>query len=359
MVLFTVIGIFLPDPFKILLHPLIHIPDPVADHFAGGRVVLRHHAEMLHLAESADDILGDIAVVVAPVEPWPSAVAKLFLPKLAQRPLQFVVHPVEVEEEADALLAFRLVPGLHHPGGFFEKDTLEFLVLFELRKQGIRRFRLPAFKNIPDLRVFPHDMGRKAVGIHPVEYLLGTFVRIFHQVREGLHGIPCRVRRKLDGVGVMLQGARCLSRSGQLFKPEVPAFLSPDRQGHGFRHQHAVPEHRDHRLFAVAEIARPGRHTAEHRPGVFGDLQFPANMTAVAFRGRKFNRLFIIPEGHIHGLHADGVEKLEAGVPLQRLARHVHHPGAEPYLVAFPEKAWLVGQDHQLFLRDKRSGDDR
>ena len=153
------------------------------------------------------DVERDVLIAAAAGEPRPQAVAPV-----ASAVSLYKVRPISSLSRFSSnrmptfLRAWTLGLGLPDPRRLLQGHGLEVLVLLQ---RAVQRGRaLPQVEDPADLGVGVGDVAGQGVGVEPVEDLLAALVGILHQVRQGHHRVPRRLRDHLHGQALVLQGRR-------------------------------------------------------------------------------------------------------------------------------------------------------
>ena len=224
-----ILGLSFKVLFVLPLDPTVRIPDHPLLHFDGKGAGGDSHS--LEPPPTAQNRQSHPRVFLPSREPGKATGLALEAGELVEAASHFTLQPVRFEEEGEALHVFALRSSFQDPGGFGQKEPLEFRILFQGRKKPFSF--PPTLQNLPDLGVGGQNPLGDHVGVESVKQLFGALVGVLHQVGEGLEGEPEGVRDRLNrealgdrrwrGVEKALEGEGSASRT---VNPEGQALLN-------------------------------------------------------------------------------------------------------------------------------------
>ena len=238
--------------FLHLLRPPLLLDEPAVEprHRAHRRLHVDLDAARPQPAEAGDDPERHRIARAPSREPRPAAVGVAERVEPRERRLHFVRRAIRVEQERNPGPSLLLIHRLAHPRRLGEERLHQVGALFQRALQGLRA--LPLLEHLRDSRVTGGEVPREAVGVEPREQRLRALVALLHDRRQGKHGIPGRIRRRLDHERL------ALDRVGRLREPldHDPLLARPThRDRHRFGHKHPPRQHRQHCFFAIARCS--------------------------------------------------------------------------------------------------------
>ena len=238
--------------FLHLLRPPLLLDEPVVEprHRAHRRLHVDLDAARPQPAEAGDDPERDRVARAPSREPRPATVGVAERVEPGERRLHLVRRAIGVEQECDPGPGLLLIHRLAHPRRLGEERSHEVRVLLQRALQGLRA--LPLFEHLRDPRVTGGEVPRKRVGVEPREQRLNALVARLHNRWQTEHGIPGRIRRRLDHERL------ALDRVGRLREPldHDPLLTRPaHRDRHSFGHKHPPRQHRQHCFFTIARCS--------------------------------------------------------------------------------------------------------
>ncbi len=221
----------------------------------------------------------------------------------------FAGHAIQIKQQCYAAFALRLVFGLQYPRCFLQQSGFQFLIFFQVRQQCIGLNILPCVKHLLDAWIGIGDMRCNTVRIKLTESLLYTVIRILHQVRQCLNGIPCGIGSELQREAVMTQRGRFVV--DKLLELKFFGLLTANGQWHCFCHQHAVGHHRNGHLFSIRKITSFGYYTIRDGLHTFRNFNTPLQVSALTWFQRKIFCLSNVLHLRIDRLHGQRVKEFQ------------------------------------------------
>ena len=155
------------------------------------------------MAHACYDVLRNVPAIAATREPSEATIAQLTVGHLVAGLVQLAAHAVHVEKHAEVAFLLLFALRIQYPRGFLQKGVFQFLIFRQIRFQGIGLEFFPSIKYLLDFRMRIGHCRCNAIGIEARENLLGTLIRVFHDIRQCLHRIPGRIRRELQRIFVV------------------------------------------------------------------------------------------------------------------------------------------------------------
>ena len=192
----------------------------------------------------------------------------------------------------------------------------------------------------------------EGIGVIAVESLFGAFVRVFHQVGQGLNGVPGRVAGIFHGQCVVGDG-RAPAAVEQFVEPERLTCLLAHVEWQRLGYQHAVRKHRNGHLFTIGIISRFCHDAVAH-----GRVEIERNLHRELYGSALaggYGEILVgeyILEPAVYGFVGSSIQQFETGNACYFAVAQIHDLGAEFHLVSFPHETWRIGLNHQRFLGD-------
>ena len=304
---------------------------------------------MAQAAETGGDVEGDEVIAAAAGEPRPLPVGELHLGELLEGAVDFVVHPVVLEEHADILARLAFVQRLPQPRGFLEHHAFEVLVFLE---RAVERGRVaPEIEDAANLGIGHGDAAGERIGVEPAEDLLGAFVRKLHEIRQRHDGVPRGLRDHLHGEALVAE--RVGDAGGlEFFEVELARAGIANGQRQRFGDEDAARQHGEKTFLAVAGLGGRADGFVGEETEAVGDFQAPRE--AAGFLGGDGEILLGagVAERGVGGRERGCVAEREADAAGLRRVRLVRDLDGEFERVAFAQETRRVGLDHDVLGGD-------